>query len=150
MLSSVQVIAAGTTGQEWIAFQVNGQTIRNFSDLGTGADSGQFVSRSFTTGNTISADQVRVRFMNDRFTSNGDDRNVRIDAIVIDGVRYETENSSVFSTGTWKPEDGVAPGFRNSEFLHANGYFQLPIRMSLGQHESKSEHSAMKAAKLSG
>ena len=55
---------------------------------------------------------------------NGIDRNVRIDAIAIDGIRFETEAPDVFSTGTWKPEDGIVPGFRQDEFLHTDGYFQ--------------------------
>jgi hypothetical protein len=31
----------------------------------------------------------------------------------------------VFSTGTWLEADGVQPGFRESQFLHADGYFQF-------------------------
>ena len=94
--------------------------------MGNQADSGQFVTLSFDTANTISADDIRIQFANDLYDpANNIDRNVRIDAIVIDGVRFETESSSVFSTGTWQSEDGIAPGFRNSEFLHSNGYFQF-------------------------
>ena len=50
---------------------------------------------------------------------------MRIDRVVIDGATFETEDPSVFSTGTWKQADGVTPGFRESETLHSNGYFQF-------------------------
>ena len=47
-----------------------------------------------------------------------------IDRIEIDGVVFETESPSVFSTGTWNNADGTAPGFGRGESLHSNGYFQ--------------------------
>ena len=124
MLSTIQVIAAGTTGTEVIELQIAGATVASYSDLGSGADTGQFQSRTFVTAPIVPADNVRVRFTNDLVDSNGLDRNVRIDAVIIDGIRYETESPTVFSTGTWLPGDGVQPGFRQSEYLHANGYFQ--------------------------
>jgi len=44
---------------------------------------------------------------------------------VVDGTRFETEAPNVFSTGTFLAADGVQPGFRQSETLHANGLFQF-------------------------
>ena len=114
MLSTVEIIAAGTTNQEIIDLQIGGQTVASFSELGTGAFGGQTQSRSFFTADRVTADDVRIQFSNDLFdAANGTDRNVRIDAIVIDGVRFETEDSSVFSTGTCllytspSPRDGL-------------------------------------------
>ena len=126
MLSTVEIIAAGTTNQEIIDLQIGGQTVASFSELGTGAFGGQTQSRSFFTADRVTADDVRIQFSNDLFdAANGTDRNVRIDAIVIDGVRFETEDSSVFSTGTFLESDGIQPGFGRGEILHANGYFQF-------------------------
>lgn len=125
MLSTVQIFAAGTTNQEIIELQIGDQTVATYSNLGTGAFSGQYQSRTFNTAASVTANDVRIQFVNDfNDTSTGFDRNVRVDAIVIDGVRYETESPDVFSTGTWRPSDGVQPGFRQSEYLHSNGYFQ--------------------------
>ena len=124
MLSTVDIIAAGTTNQEIIDLQIGGQTVASFSQLGTGADDSQFQTRTFVTADRVTADDVRIQFSNDFFdAAGGTDRNVRIDAIVIDGVRFETEGSSVFSTGTYSA-DGVQPGFGRGDFLHSNGYFQ--------------------------
>lgn len=78
---------------------------------------------------TVRPDDVRVRFMND-FTSPKTkvSRDVKIDFITINGARYDSEDSTVFSTGTWsKDASGVGsclPGYKSSAWLHCNGYFQ--------------------------
>lgn len=124
-LAVVEVIAAGVTNQETIQLQVDGQTVRTWNNLGGDAYAGQFVSLTHTTSGALSPDRVRIAFTNDLYDPvNGVDRNVRIDALRIDGVRYETESPLVFSTGTWTPQDGIVPGFRQSEYLHTDGYFQ--------------------------
>ena len=38
MLSTVEIIAAGTTNQEIIELEIGGQTVASFSQLGTGAN----------------------------------------------------------------------------------------------------------------
>jgi parallel beta-helix repeat protein len=125
MLSTVDIIAAGTTGQEVIELAIAGQTVATYNQLGSGGFDGQYQTLTYTTAETLTADDVRIQFTNDVWDpANGIDRNVRIDAIVIDGVRYETEDSSVFSTGTWSPSDGVQPGFGRGEYLHTDGYIQ--------------------------
>ena len=122
--SNIEIFVAGTTGEEQIRLLVNGQVQVTYTNLGTGANSGDFLTRVATTAETVSADQIRIEFINDLFNANtGADRNVRIDAIQIDGVRYETESAAVFSTGTFTP-DGIEPGFGRGDFLHSNGYFQ--------------------------
>ena len=126
MLSTVQIFAAGTTGQEQIQLFVEDEFVASYNNLGNGANSGTFRTRTYTTPETLTADDIRIEFVNDVFDeANGIDRNARIDAITIDGVRFETESSGVFSTGTWLPEDGIAPGFGRGEFLHGNGFFQF-------------------------
>lgn len=125
MLSTVQIIAAGVEGSENMQLQIAGSTVRNWT-VGGDAYGGQFQTYTHTTTGTVTADQVRIQFTNDLFDqANNIDRNLRIDAIVIDGQRFETEAPTVYSTGTWKPADGVVAGFRQSEYLHANGYFQF-------------------------
>lgn len=125
LLAQIDILAAGTTNQESIELQIDGQTVQTFNNLGGDAYAGQFVTLTHNTANPVSADQIRIAFTNDLYDpANNIDRNVRIDTILIDGVRYETEGPNVYSTGTWKAEDGVSPGFRQSEFLHTDGYFQ--------------------------
>jgi hypothetical protein len=125
MLSTVQIFAAGVTGEESLSLEVAGSVVQTYDNLGIGANDADFVTLTYSTADDVSANDVRLAFTNDLYDpANGIDRNVRIDAISIDGQRFETESPTVFSTGTWLPEDGIAPGFRESEFLHANGYFQ--------------------------
>ena len=98
MLSTVDIIAAGTTNQEIIELEIGGETVASFSQLGTGAIGGEFQTRTFVTADRVTADDVLIRFSNDLFDpANGIDRDVRIDAIVIDGVRFETEDPSAVS-----------------------------------------------------
>ena len=131
MLSSVDIFAAGTTNEEIIELQIDGQTVKTVENLGGDANSGSFVKLSYESSSPIDASQIRIAFVNDLYDpANGIDRNVRIDKIVVDGQVIETESRDIFSTGTWKPEDGVVAGFRQSEFLNSNGYFQFPSRGS--------------------
>ena len=128
MLSSVDIFAAGATNEEIIELQIDGQTVKTFENIGGDANSGDFVKLSYLADSPVDSSQIRIAFVNDLFDSeNGIDRNVRIDKIVVDGEVIETESLDIFSNATWKPEDGVVPGFRESEFLHSNGYFQYPL-----------------------
>ena len=120
MLSSVQIFASGDTGVESFDVLVNGEAQATFTLYGT-----EQQVFSFDTSSQISGDDLQIEFTNDVFDpANGIDRNLNIDKVVIDGVTYETENAATFSTGTWKAEDGVTPGFRESETLNSNGFFQ--------------------------
>ena len=81
---------------------------------------------SIQINGTVTSDRVQVAFTNDFYDPvNGIDSNLIVDFISIDGVIYQTEHPSVFSTGTWLPADGITPGFRQSEILHTNGNFQF-------------------------
>ncbi|MFK7738535.1 MAG: carbohydrate-binding domain-containing protein [Pirellulaceae bacterium] len=125
MLSTVSIFAAGATNDESIELKIDDAVVQTFDNVGGDADGNQFVELQFTSDETFDAGQVKIEFINDLFDPlNNVDRNVRIDRIVIDGRTFQTESPSVFSTGTWKPEDGVAPGNRESEYLHSNGFFQ--------------------------
>ncbi len=126
MLSTVQIFAAGSENTETMVLEIDGTAVQTFENIGGDASVGTFQTYEWSTPDTITPSQVRIRFTNDVYDpANGIDANLRVDAIVIDGERFETEDPSVFSTGTWKPEDGITPGNRESEFLHANGYLQF-------------------------
>ncbi|MEM7455186.1 MAG: PQQ-dependent sugar dehydrogenase, partial [Planctomycetota bacterium] len=125
LLATIDIVAAGVTNQESMSLLLNGSVIQTFDNIGGNAYAGAFQTYSVSTAGTVSANDVRIRFNNDLYDpANGIDRNLRIDALIIDSVRFETEAPEVFSTGTWKQEDGITPGFRESEFLHTDGYFQ--------------------------
>ena len=119
----ITIRAAGSTGEENMQLEVNGQVVQSYSMAGTNAANGQFGDFNYNVDG-IDVNSVRVRFTNDLFDpDNGIDRNLRVDFISVDGTVYQSEDPSVFSTGTWQP-GGIQPGFRQSEYLHGNGYFQ--------------------------
>ncbi|MFK7770075.1 MAG: carbohydrate-binding domain-containing protein [Mariniblastus sp.] len=127
MLSTVNVFAAGVTNQETIELKIDDAVVQTWTNVGGDAYGGQFVQLNYTTAQDINPGQIKLEFTNDLFNeATNTDRNVRIDRIVVDGVTIQTESPDVFSTGTWKPEDGVVAGFRESEFLHTDGFFRYP------------------------
>ena len=119
----ITIRAAGVTGEEEMRLLVGGEVIQTWT---VGGDAYGDVFETYSVDlDGVNADDVRIEFTNDLLDEEtGVDRNLRVDSITIDGVVYETEDPSVFSNATWKPEDGITPGFRESEYLHTDGYFQ--------------------------
>ncbi|MEO1615984.1 MAG: carbohydrate-binding domain-containing protein [Planctomycetota bacterium] len=120
------VYAAGITGTEQMELQVDGDTVASWSNVGGDFASRSFESFTFDNASPVTADQVRIALTNDQGAVNGQDRNLVVDRIEIDGVVYQTEDESTFSTGTWTPDNNASvPGFRQNEWLHTNGFFQF-------------------------
>ena len=117
--STIEITARGSEGFETLDLLIGGVIVASYS----ASTADQIFT--YNAANVISADDVRIEFTNDFWDpANGIDANLIVDSINIDGRNYETEDSSVYSTGTWKPEDGIVPGYRASEWMHAGGYFQ--------------------------
>ena len=124
MLSSVQIFAAGTTGTESLDLRINDVVVSTFENVGGDASNRQFEQLTFNTSQNITASEVRLEFTNDLYRpEDGFDRNIVIDRIVVDGVTYETESPSTFSTGVWKDGGVTDPGFLQTETLNINGSF---------------------------
>ena len=118
--SVIQVTARGSEGTESFNLVLKGRTVATFDT--TLADQ----TFAYTHTDTVSANDVRIEFFNDRWEPEaGIDANLIVDKINIDGTDYQTEAPTVFSTGTWKAADGIVSGNRESETLHSNGYFQF-------------------------
>ncbi|WP_165440543.1 DUF4347 domain-containing protein [Rubripirellula amarantea] len=118
--STIDIALSGTTGSESAQLLIDENVVQTFNNIST---SGQVFSYQFS--GDVTADRVRVAFINDSYTPGGFDRNLNVDYIRVDGQTYQTEASTTYSTGTWLASDGVQPGFRQSETLHSNGYFQF-------------------------
>lgn len=115
----VVVNARGEMGDEVFELLIDNSVVGTFN-----ASTDQ---QSFThqTDDTIDARQVSVRFVNDDYdVARGIDRNLIVDNIEIDGVVFESESESTYSTGTWLAADGPTPGFGRGQTLHTNGSFQ--------------------------
>ena len=118
--STLAIQARGNVGEETMELQIDGVTVETWQNVATQA--GVYIYRS---NEVVTADRVRVAFTNDLFDeANGIDRNLIVDSLSIDGEVFQTESPDVYSTGTWRAEDGLVAGFRQSETLHSNGYFQ--------------------------
>ena len=146
MLSTVDIVALGDTGEETIELIIEGETVAVFENVsgdvgGVNINGRDFVTLSYSTDEVIDPAGIQVAFTNDLFDpENGIDRNVRIDSVVVNleanGVpdeqteiltntifTFDTDDSTVFSTGTFRTADGITPGFERGDILHGNGSF---------------------------
>ncbi len=106
--------------QETLQLLIDGAAVRTWTGVKGTYNSAVYETFRFTTPSVVALNQIRVAFTNNGLTSTGLDKNLRVDAVLLNGVRYETEANDTFSTGG----PLAAPtGFRRSEFLYNNGYF---------------------------
>ncbi|NNF78440.1 MAG: hypothetical protein HKN05_10470 [Rhizobiales bacterium] len=139
--STIQINAAGDTGQESISLLIDDQVVATFNNIST---AGQVLTYEAADA-SISPDRIKVAFNNDLFDpSQGIDRNVTVQNVSIDGTVFTTDDPSVFSTGSWLEADGVAPGFGRGDVLNANGFF------AYGQSPGTSSLITIDAAGSSG
>ena len=118
--STVEIRARGSEGGEQFNLEIAGEVVGTF----TATTSDQIFQ--FQADRQVSADEIRVEFVNDLFDSALSlDRNLTVDFLRVDGTTFQTEASTVLSTGTWTPQDGVARGFGRGDTLHANGFFDF-------------------------
>ncbi len=120
----ISIRAAGETGQEQMQLQIDGVTVATYDNVGGNAENREFETFTFDIDG-VSADDVRVAFTNDAYDpATGWDRNLYVDSITIDGVRFETEEDNVYSTGAWVSQVGFVDGYQSTERLAGKGYFQ--------------------------
>lgn len=120
--SEVLVRARGNQGGEQFSLQIDGQVVDIFTTTA------KYQTFSYRAPNKISAKKIRVAFINDaRDSVIGIDNKLYVDYIEIDGVRYESDAPSVFSTETRQEGAGFQPGFRAGQIVGADGYLDFPI-----------------------
>lgn len=123
---AITIFAAGETGQESMELRIDDQIVQTWNNVGGNPANRQFLAFQYNGASNVNPDRIRIGFTNDLFVDPFD-RNLVIDRIVVDGTTYQTEAPTVYSTGSWLPEDGVQAGFRQSEVLNADGYFQFAV-----------------------
>lgn len=80
---------------------------------------------TYTHPTKVQPSQVKLRFTNDLYDrSTGEDRNLRINKIQIDGVDYEAEGQSTYTVGSWN-RNSCGEGYKTSEWLYCNGEFRF-------------------------
>lgn len=125
MLSTVDVFAAGATGQENMQLLIDGVVVQTFQAVEGSIGQREFSQFTWETSETISADQISVRFTNDAFdATTGLDRNLFVDRVVVDGRIYESESSATFVTNFWG-SNGLTSGNLGVEELNVNGQFNF-------------------------
>jgi glucose/arabinose dehydrogenase/chitodextrinase len=131
--SDIVIYAAGTPGGGYypdMELQINGQTVRWFSSVQGDPYNRKFIEYHYVSPTPVAINQIKVAYTND-WQVGTTDKDLRVDKIVLDGVVYETEASSTYSTGTYVAgSDCVVPGYKNSEWLHCNGSFAYGNNLS--------------------
>ena len=124
-MSILTVHAVGSTGEERLGIEIDGETVGTFmlskaaSFNATNPGWGEYTVH---VDSELSASQVRLVFANDQYRPA--DRNVRVDKIEIDGVAFETEDPSVVSSGSWGNGSTCSEGQFSIDNLYCNGYIQ--------------------------
>ena len=124
--SEIEIYAAGLDGTEAAALEIDGQTVAIFPTIGGDLTNGVFQTLTHTHTSTLTDETIRVRFTN----NNGSARDLRIDAISVDGTRIESELG--YSEGHWDTTNGCAGGYENTETLHCNGYIEYLLDSGAG------------------
>ncbi|MGB3801481.1 MAG: sugar-binding protein, partial [Lewinella sp.] len=117
--TNISILAAGRQNTETMELQIDGVTVESWTNVGGNARSGVFAEYTYTAEGFVEASDVRVAFINDR----GGSRDLRVDGIIVNGERYESEATTTLSTGTFAAGTRCEPGFKRSEWLNCNGYF---------------------------
>ncbi len=122
----IEIWAAGQIGEELMELQIGNRIVASWSLENTDATQGQFGLFTYNQDG-IAPDDIRINFVNDYFDEvNGRDRNLYVDRIVVDGVTYEAEDPSVFTSGVYvESAGGLTSGYLQTEIVHSFGYFQF-------------------------
>lgn len=127
--STVTVFAAGTLAggaYPTLELRIKENVVHTFSNIRGNADDGVFETLTFRATEPVAIGDITLAFVNDFWDpGQNQDRNVRVDKLILDGVEFQTEAQSTFSTGTWSPSSNCSPGNKQSEWLHCSGYFRF-------------------------
>jgi glucose/arabinose dehydrogenase len=121
--STLKIYAAGTSAlgvYPTMGLLIDGILTASFTNINGDAQNRQYKEYIYTSPTKLTVSQIKIQFANDEATAT-EDRNLRIDKIVLDGTEFQTEAASTNSTGTWSSDTGCAPGNKQSEWLHCNG-----------------------------
>lgn len=111
------LVAAVWDGTRWIRIG----TI----NVGGDAHAGRFETYNIQHTGQITPGTFRLRFANDEWNAlSGEDRNVRIQSVTINGRMISPTEPQVIARGTWDQTQQCNGGNKRSEWLHCiNGYF---------------------------
>ncbi|WPP51363.1 Ig-like domain-containing protein [Catalinimonas niigatensis] len=121
--SVIEIIAAGNMGDEIMGLSIGSQQATQWT-VGSGAKDGQFHSFVYEHDQIISdVSSLQIHFKGGHSGAS----DLRVDKLILDGKVFETEANDTYSTGTWESGNTILPGYKQSEWLHALGYFQYKL-----------------------
>lgn len=118
--NDLQVWAAGSTGEEHIQLELCGTIVTEWFNVGGDFSAGNFVELTYSHNSQISFNDIKILFPDGGDSSLGEDMNIRIDKIALNGVVKETEESDVLKDGAYN--GACASGYYNTERLYCRGY----------------------------
>ncbi len=131
MLSTVQIFAAGSTGEESFRLTAGNETAV-FENVGGNAANGNFQTFTFETNQNLSASDIDIEFFNDSFDSaTGRDRNLTVNRIEVDGQTFFTARDDVYSEGGFQ-FGNQANGYGVGDTLYLNGRFEFGSNVNDG------------------
>lgn len=131
--SDITIFAAGTQGggvYPTMTLSINDQVVRSYASVQGDPANRQFIQYHFVSPTPVSISQIKVSLTND-WQEGTWDKDLLVDKVVLDGVVYETEAASTYSTGTVNgSSDCLVSGYKQSEWLHCNGYLAYENNVS--------------------
>jgi hypothetical protein len=125
--------ALDTPGEIVVARLQNGQRVESKRIvLDANVLANQLKSYSVNFAQPISTSNLRIYFTNDfciwdpirNNCENGEDRNIRIVEVKIGTQILSPLDANSYSIGSWRQSDGCAAGFKKSEWLMCQGFFE--------------------------
>lgn len=121
----IEIDALGTSVEDVypeMALYVGSEVVKTFTVTG------DMTTYSYVHPSSLVENELMVKFTNDLYDpETREDRNLRVDKILVNGTAYESEDLTTYSSGSWKRSTQCEPGYKQSEWLHCNGYFQYTI-----------------------
>lgn len=128
--SRVEIIAAGSPANNTypsIDLIIEGKKVATFQSINGDINTRKLNSYTYIHNGNISKDAVvEIRYTNDG-AANGQDRNILLDKIIVDGTTLETEADNVYSEGLWNTTNGCQAGYKTSELLACNGFVRYSL-----------------------
>ncbi len=115
----ISIRARGHLGDEQFQLTIGDTTVQTFSVQSS------FQTFTFTSPAVVNASDIRIDYTEVLY-DDGQDQNLVVDFIEVNGNRYESESPTTFSTGAWL-NGSIIPGFGRGDTLHYSGYFQYDM-----------------------
>lgn len=115
----------GITVSPTMVLNIGGSNKQTWTNVGGNGPKGQFLTFTYSSPTKVTHDQVRVRFTNDQsIPGTGQDVNLYVKQINIDGQSFPSNAPGVYSIGVWTPTTGCSGGYKTSIILSCDGFFQ--------------------------